>query len=197
MVKYFPGISALIEREGLLKAQGAMLSLFTCLRLSHNAVGHRRMLKKLAQDCQCSADETFYSPYLSKTLGIGRKQKTLRGRARYNEDNDYNEDDNHKIKKAAVRVSYATHTATPVGPSASASWNSRDSLSHAERLSPVPQKNIFRTPKDYLSQGCILERSGRLQDGIENAKGGANSAAKFNTAGAFLQKILAGKESFS
>lgn len=85
MVKYFPGISALIEREGLLKAQGAMLSLFTCLRLSHNAVGHRRMLKKLAQDCQCSADETFYSPYLSKTLGIGRKQKTLRGRARYNE----------------------------------------------------------------------------------------------------------------
>ena len=142
-----PEMTALVEHEGLLKAQGAMLSLFTCLRLSHNAVGHRRMLTKLAHDCQCSADwlwhivtdfglfeygadETFYSPYLSKTLGIGKRQTRSHGRTRYNtrynddnKDNDYNEDNNHHQKeKADVRVSADTHSAegknTPVGPSA-------------------------------------------------------------------------------
>lgn len=96
-----PEMLALIEQEGQLRAQGVMLSLFACLRLSHNAVGHRRMLNKLAHDCQCSADwlwhvvtdyglfeygadETFYSPYLSKTLGIGRKRTPSNRRARYN-----------------------------------------------------------------------------------------------------------------
>lgn len=139
-----PEMLALIEQEGQLRAQGVMLSLFACLRLSHNAVGHRRMLNKLAHDCQCSADwlwhvvtdyglfeygadETFYSPYLSKTLGIGRKRTPSHRRARYNahynEDNDYNEDNNHhQEEKADVRVSDDTHSAgeknTPVGPSA-------------------------------------------------------------------------------
>ena len=166
MVKNFPGMSALIEREGLLKAQGATLSLFTCLRLSHNAVGHRRMLKKLAQDCQCSADETFYSPYLSKTLGIGRKQKALRGRtrynARYNEDNDYNEDNNHKNKKADVRVSYATHTTTPVGPAGAAEIVFRmpkDYLPYLKRISFAPRKTIFRKDAFWNGLGAFKTAS--------------------------------------
>ena len=51
-----PEMIRLIEREGALIAKGAMLSLFECLRLSHNAVGHRSMLKKVARDNGCDAD---------------------------------------------------------------------------------------------------------------------------------------------
>ena len=189
MVKNFPGMSALIEREGLLKAQGATLSLFTCLRLSHNAVGHRRMLKKLAQDCQCSADETFYSPYLSKTLGIGRKQKALRGRtrynARYNEDNDYNEDNNHKNKKADVRVSYATHTTTPVGPAGAAEIVFRmpkDYLPYLKRISFAPRKTIFRKDAFWNGLGAFKidtskpkAESGESDSGSGNGGSGSGS----------------------
>lgn len=116
-----PEMTVLIDDEGPLVAQGVMLSLLTYLRLCHNAVGHRRMLKKLARNCCCdadwlwhivtdyglftvAADETFYSPYLMKTLGIGQKERSSRKRtrynARYNEDNKDNHDnDDNKDKE--------------------------------------------------------------------------------------------------
>ena len=118
-----PEMMDLMEKEGVLTAKGAMLTLFECLRLSHNAVGHRRMLKRLAHDCQCdpdwlwhivtdyglfeyNADETFSSPYLSETLGISRKKAPSRGRARYNARyNEDNNDNNHNEDKEK------THTA--------------------------------------------------------------------------------------
>ena len=51
-----PEMNKLSEREGALVAKGALLTLFECLRLSHNAVGHRSMLKNIALVNHCDAD---------------------------------------------------------------------------------------------------------------------------------------------
>lgn len=128
-----PEMIRLIEREGALIAKGAMLSLFECLRLSHNAVGHRSMLKKVARDNGCdadwlwsivtesglfeyNADETFSSAYLSKTLGIGRSPKSSRVRtrynARYNDDNKDNTDNEDKENKKNVQHVCVCHDGT-------------------------------------------------------------------------------------
>ena len=117
-----PEMIKLCEEQGALKAKGAMLTLFECLRISHNAVGHRSMLKKIARDNGCeadwlwqiitdyglfdyNADETFSSPYLSKVLGIGSNQAKPRvhGRTRYNDDNN---DNHHKEYKELTQSAY-------------------------------------------------------------------------------------------
>ena len=99
-----PEMIRLCEEQGTLIAKGAMLTLFECLRISHNAVGHRSMLKKIARENNCeadwlwqiitdyglfefNADETFSCPYLSKSLGIDRDKSLVRGRTRYNKEN--------------------------------------------------------------------------------------------------------------
>ena len=112
-----PEMNKLAEREGALVAKGALLTLFECLRLSHNAVGHRSMLKNIALVNHCdadwlwrvvtesglfeyNADETFTSPYLSDTLGLGHNSRSSRARTRYKARyNDDNNDNNHNENK--------------------------------------------------------------------------------------------------
>ena len=120
-----PEMMRLSEEVGHLKARGVMISLLVYLRLSHHAVGCRQTLASVARECGCDtdwlwhvvcdynlftvfADETFFSPYLSKTLGIGcpprrSSRKRTRYKARYNEDNDDN-NDNENINTASDSV---------------------------------------------------------------------------------------------
>ena len=120
-----PEMMRLSEDVGQLKARGVMLSLLVYLRLSHHAVGSRQTLSSVARDCGCdadwlwhvicdyglftvSADETFFSPYLSQTLGINRPERRssrrrTRYNTRYNEDNnDNNDNENKTITSACV-----------------------------------------------------------------------------------------------
>ena len=116
-----PEMIRLCEEQGTLIAKGAMLTLFECLRISHNAVGHRSMLKKVARDNNCeadwlwqiitdyglfefNADETFSSPYLSKSLGINQGKPRVHERTRYNNDNNHNDDKENKKKTQHVCV---------------------------------------------------------------------------------------------
>ena len=133
-----PEMDALIEHEGAIAAQGAMLQLFRYLRLCHNAIGNRRSLSKIARDSNCSEewlwnivtsyglfivedDESFFSPYLSGLLHATSKSSSSRtgrhaqnrARAPYNEDNHHKEDNDDKKEnkeKVDVRVSDDTHS---------------------------------------------------------------------------------------
>ena len=118
-----PEMIRLCEEQGTLIAKGAMLTLFECLRISHNAVGHRSMLKKVARDNNCeadwlwqiitdyglfefNADETFSSPYLSKILGINQGKPRVHERTRYNNDNNHNDDKENKEHKESTQSAY-------------------------------------------------------------------------------------------
>ena len=116
-----PEMDALIEHEGAIAAQGAMLQLFRYLRLCHNAIGNRRSLSKIARDSNCSEewlwkivtsyglfivedDESFFSPYLSGLLHAASKRTSShtgvraqkRASAPYNRDNHHKEDNDDK-----------------------------------------------------------------------------------------------------
>lgn len=118
-----PEMIRLCEEQGTLIAKGAMLTLFECLRISHNAVGHRSMLKKVARDNNCeadwlwqiitdyglfefNADETFFSPYLSNILGINQVKPRVHERTRYNNDNNHNNDKENKEPTQSVYLGY-------------------------------------------------------------------------------------------
>ena len=120
-----PEMIRLRKEQGALIAKGAMIALFECLRLSHNAVGHRSMLEKVALENDCDADwlwqivtgyglfdfgadETFSSPYFSRILGIDTDQgkSRVRERTRYNNDNNHNEDKENKEPTQSVYLGY-------------------------------------------------------------------------------------------
>ena len=151
-------MDALIEHEGAIAAQGAMLQLFRYLRLCHNAIGNRRSLSKIARDSNCSEewlwhivtsyglfivedDESFFSPYLSGLLHAASKSSSSRtgrhaqkrARAPYNEDNHHKEDNDDKKanKEKGGKVSDV------IGPSAYEMVD-RAGLRHGHRGEPVP-----------------------------------------------------------
>ena len=150
-----PEMDALIEHEGAIAAQGAMLQLFRYLRLCHNAIGNRRSLSKIARDSNCSEewlwnivtsyglfivedDESFFSPYLSGLLHAASKSSSSRtgrhaqkrARAPYNEDNHHKEDKKENKEKGG-KVSDV------IGPSAYETID-RAGLRHGHRGEPVP-----------------------------------------------------------
>ena len=128
-----PEMDALIEHEGAIAAQGAMLQLFRYLRLCHNAIGNRRSLSKIARDSNCSEewlwnivtsyglfivedDESFFSPYLSGLLHAASKSSS---------------DDKKENKEKGGKVSDV------IGPSAYETID-RAGLRHGHRGEPVP-----------------------------------------------------------
>ena len=161
-----PEMDALIEHEGAIAAQGAMLQLFRYLRLCHNAIGNRRSLSKIARDSNCSEewlwnivtsyglfivedDESFFSPYLSGLLHAASKSSSSRtgrhaqkrARAPYNEDNHHKEDNDDKKenKEKGGKVSDV------IGPSAYETID-RAGLRHGHRGEPVPWWASWTTP---------------------------------------------------
>jgi hypothetical protein len=153
-----PEMDALIEHEGAIAAQGAMLQLFRYLRLCHNAIGNRRSLSKIARDSNCSEewlwhivtsyglfivedDESFFSPYLSGLLHATSKSSSSRmgkharkrAHAPYNEDNHHKEtnDDKKENKEKGGKVS------DMIGPSAYEMVD-RAGLRHGHRGELVP-----------------------------------------------------------
>lgn len=116
-----PEMETLIEQEGSIAAQGAMMVLFRYLRMCHNAIGNRRSLGKLARENNCSEEwlwrivtkyglfivqdeDYFFCPYLSDLLHTDKKPShTPAPRhaqncvpAPYNEDNKDNHDNDDK-----------------------------------------------------------------------------------------------------
>ena len=153
-----PEMDALIEHEGAIAAQGAMLQLFRYLRLCHNAIGNRRSLSKIARDSNCSEewlwkivtsyglfivedDESFFSPYLSGLLHAASKRTSShtgvraqkRASAPYNRDNHHKEDNDDKKenKEKGGKVSDV------IGPSAYETVD-RAGLRHGHRGELVP-----------------------------------------------------------
>ena len=137
-----PEMDALIEHEGAIAAQGAMLQLFRYLRLCHNAIGNRRSLSKVARDSNCSEewlwnivtsyglfivedDESFFSPYLSGLLHAASKSSSSRtGR--------------HAQKRArAQNKEKGGKVSDVIGPSAYETID-RAGLRHGHRGEPVP-----------------------------------------------------------
>ena len=123
-----PEMDALIEHEGAIAAQGAMLQLFRYLRLCHNAIGNRRSLSKIARDSNCS--EEWLSKSSSSRTG---RHAQKRARAPYNEDNHHKEDNDDKKenKEKGGKVSDV------IGPSAYETID-RAGLRHGHRGEPVP-----------------------------------------------------------
>lgn len=155
-----PEMIKLCEEQGALTAKGAMLVLFECLRISHNAVGHRSMLNRVARENGCdadwlwqivtdsglfefNADETFSSPYLSKTLGI-KQDGCVRERTRYNINNNHNNDNENKKKKQYTCVCLkgtqndATDSPLPPQPSYLGYDRSVNGRRYGFRGEPIP-----------------------------------------------------------